>query len=288
MPPVVSVVIVHYNAGDDLRRCLASLDAGIGPISWDGVVVDNASTDGCGELPVSGDRMRTHRNPDNVGFARAVNQGIAKTAGDEVLILNPDCELLPGAVGVLRTELDRYPTCVVAGPRVVDPDGTIQGSARGDPTMFTGLFGRASLLSRLFPRSALADRNVRSRTALETGRSSVGVDWVAGSCMLARRDALETVAGFDERFFLYWEDADLCRRLRVRGGEVRYVPGATVVHNVGRSSRTVPARATRAFHASAYLYYTTHAARSPLNPARWFAKLALRLRCEWRLRRAGG
>ncbi len=287
MPTLVSVVIVNYNAGEDLRRCLASLEEGVGSVPWDGVVIDNASSDGSDELPMPG-KMQMLRNRDNVGFARAVNQGVARTDGDDVMILNPDCELSPGAVAVLRNELHRHPDCVVAGPRVIDPEGTVQGSARGDPTMFTGLFGRASLLTRLFPRSALAMRNVRSRTASATGGLSVGVDWVAGSCMLARRDALAAVGGFDERFFLYWEDADLCRRLRVRGGEIRYVPGATVVHHVGRSSRTAPVLATRAFHASAYLYYVTHVARSPLNPARWLAKLALWLRCAWRLRRARG
>ena len=287
MTPDVSVVIVNYNAGEDLRRCLSSLDSGLQAIAWDGVVVDNASTDKSVDVHTHLGRLSVHRNRENVGFARAVNQGVAMTRGRHVLILNPDCELAPRAISILRAELDRHSDCVIVGPQVVDPDGTIQGSARGDPTMFTGLFGRATLMTRLFPRSLLAKQNVRSHAASETGIASVRVDWVAGSCILARRDALEAVGGFDERFFLYWEDADLCRRLRVGGGYTRYVPGATVIHRVGCSTEKVPEIAIRAFHASAYLYYTTHVARSPFNPARWLAKLALRLRCEWRLRRAG-
>jgi len=284
----VSVIVVNFNAGDDLRRCVASLDTGIGAIPWDGVVIDNASTDGSDEFHPLGQQMRLHRNQENIGFARAVNQGLAATDGDDVLILNPDCELSPGAIGILRAELHRHSDCVVVGPCVTDSDGTLQGSARGDPTMLTGLFGRTTLLTRLFPRSALAERNVRSRSVARADRSSVCVDWVAGSCMLAQRNALKAVGGFDERFFLYWEDADLCRRLRADGGEIRYVPDATIVHYVGHSSRTVPVLATRAFHDSAYLYYSTHVASSPFNPARWFAKFALRARCEWQLRRAGG
>ena len=286
MAPELSVILVNYNTDDDLRRCVASLDAGIGSFEWDGVIIDNASVDGSGEVAGSGARVRLCRNRENVGFARGVNQGLAMTSGRYALVINQDCELLPGAIPTLRVELDRHPDCTIVGPKVVDPDGAIQGSARGDPTMLTGLFGRTSVLTRLFQRSRLAEHNVRRRAA-EAALTSVEVDWVAGSCLLARRDALDAVGGFDERFLLCWEDADLCRRLRARGGGICYVPGAQVVHRVWRSSRTASALAIRAFHASAYLYYITHVARSPLNPARWLANVALRVRCAWCLFRAG-
>ena len=103
-----------------------------------------------------------------------------------------------------------------------------------------------------------------------------------GASLLIRRDAFDQVNGFDERFFLYWEDADLCRRMRARGQTVRYVPGARVVHLGGESSRRAHRFATRAFHRSAYLYYTTHIARSPRSPARWLAWTALTARGWWR------
>jgi GT2 family glycosyltransferase len=105
--------------------------------------------------------------------------------------------------------------------------------------------------------------------------------------MLARRDALLSVNGFDERYFLYWEDADLCRRLRARGHEIRYVPGAVAVHQVGQSSRTARASSIRAFHKSAYLYYATHVATGRFSLKRPIARLLLALRCRWRLRSAG-
>jgi GT2 family glycosyltransferase len=165
----------------------------------------------------------------------------------------------------------------LVGPRVLDPDGALQGSARGDPTLFTGLFGRSSLLSRLLPRAALARANNRAEEAVRSGRPLVPVDWVSGACMLARREALAAVGGFDERYFLYWEDADLCRRLRGRGYEIGYVPGATVVHQVGQSSRHARLRATREFHRSAYRYYATHVASS--GAGRALAWLLLTLRC---------
>jgi GT2 family glycosyltransferase len=102
--------------------------------------------------------------------------------------------------------------------------------------------------------------------------------------MLAQREALSAVHGFDARYFLYWEDADLCRRLRAHGYEVRYAPGATAVHRVGHSSRTARPASIRAFHESAYLYYATHVAPGAYNPKRWIARALLTLRCWWRLR----
>jgi len=104
--------------------------------------------------------------------------------------------------------------------------------------------------------------------------------------MLARTDGLRAAGGFDERYFLYWEDADLCRRLRQAGSHVRYVPAATAVHRVGHSSRTARASSIEAFHASAYLYYATHIAPGTLNPKRLLSRALLACRCWWLLRRA--
>ena len=282
----VSVVIVNYNAGNDLDLCVESLETGLAPMTWNGVIIDNASSDGSAKRHAGSARFVVQTNPTNVGFGRGVNQGVSMTCSRYVLILNPDCVLTPGSVAALRNVLDQDRECVLVGPRVTDRDGTLQGSARGDPAMLTGLFGRATHLTHWFPRSRLAQHNVRSRAQIESGASSGQVDWVAGVCMLTRRDAFEQVGGFDERFFLYWEDADLCRRLRARGGVIRFVSGATVSHRVGRSSRTAEAVAIRSFHDSAYLYYTTHVAPSSLDPARWVAKVALGLRCRWHLSRA--
>ena len=189
----------------------------------------------------------------------------------------------------LIQELNRHPECALVGPRVLEADGTLQGSARGDPSMLTGLFGRATLLTRLLPGTRAARRNVR--TDIEPSGGGVEVDWVSGACMLVRREALAAVGGFDERDFLYWEDADVCRRLRDRGYTVRYVPAATMIHQTGGSSQTVRPLAVRAFHRSAYLYYSTHVARPRLHPARAMAWVLLRARCVWKLasaRFAGG
>jgi hypothetical protein len=274
-----AILIVNFNGGEHLGTCLQSIaeDASEAHV----LVIDNASTDGSDRATKdAGDRVSLHRNTDNVGFARAVNQGLGLIRDPLVLLLNPDCRLQRGALPVLQAELSARPDCAVAGPRILDDDGGTQGSARGDPNLLTGLFGRSSLLTRIFPRSRAARRNVPLEAAV-TGAPAREVDWVSGACMLVRRAALEEVNGFDERYFLYWEDADLCRRLRARGYTVRYVPTATVMHSVGRSSRSARALAIRAFHRSAYTYYTTHVARTRL--ARALAWVLLEGRCRWKL-----
>ncbi len=149
--------------------------------------------------------------------------------------------------------------------------------------MLTGLFGRTTVLRRVLPDLAVSRRNVVSDSAVRNGPAGVTVDWLSGACMLARREALRNVNGFDERYFLYWEDADLCRRLRARGYDVRYVPSGTAIHRVGHSSRSVRASAIRAFHESAYLYYATHVASGAL-PKRWLARMLLTARCWLHLR----
>lgn len=258
-----SVVLVSYNAGSVLREALQSLADDLAGCEWEAVVVDNASSDDSRAVAAGcSPRVRVLANQANVGFARGVNQGVAATSAPLVLIMNPDCRLVAGAFGEMKQELEREAATAIVAPRILNADGTVQGNARGDPDMLTGIFGRTALLRRLLPGLAVSRRNVVD----DADGSARTVDWVSGACMLARRDPLAEVGGFDERYFLYWEDADLCRRLRARGYIVRYAPAATAVHQGGHSSRGVRASAVRAFHDSAYLYYATHVA--PASPAR--------------------
>lgn len=285
--PQIAAILVNYNAGDELRRALQSIADEMHDLPWEAVVVDNASTDGSGAIAREfAPHVSLIENRENVGFGRGANQGISATRAPLVLIMNPDCRLVAGAVATLRAELNTHEYCAIAGPRILNPDGSVQGSARGDPDMFTGLFGRSGSLTRLLPWLPVSRRNVVSDAAIRSGHESVVVDWLSGACMLARRDALHKVHGFDERFFLYWEDADLCKRLRALGYHVRYVPGATAIHRVGHSSKTARAASIRAFHESAYLYYVTHNAPGSLHPKRYVARAILGARCWFQLRGA--
>ena len=284
MPDLVAIV-VNYPAGDERRGALLSVAAECEGIDWEAVVVDNASTDGSATIVSSlSPRVSLISNDVNVGFGRAVNQAVAASTAPLLLLVNPDCQLRPGALPVMRAVLDAEPSCAIVGPRILDPDGSVQGSARGDPDMLTGLFGRTGRLRSHLPLSSAARRNVVVDGAIASGAASVVVDWVSGACMLIRRAALQTVGGFDERYFLYWEDADVCRRLRQHGQQIRYAPGAIAVHTVGRSSRSARASSIRAFHASAYRYYATHVAPGALNPKRPLARALLAVRCWLKLR----
>ncbi len=283
--PRVTAVLVNYNAGAELRRALQSIAVEMGEQPWEAFVVDNASIDGSGAIAGEfAPHARLIANRENVGFARGVNQGLHASSSSRVLIINPDCRLVPGAMAAMMAALEAYPSCAIVGPRILDPDGSVQGSARGDPNMFTGLFGRTTLLRRLLPWLSVSKRNVVSADEAGDGGDSVVVDWLSGACMLARKDALDKVNGFDERYFLYWEDADLCRRLRDVGHHVRYVPGATAIHLVAHSSQRARTVAIKAFHESAYLYYATHVA--PRGFKRILARGLLKARCYMRLRSA--
>ena len=283
----VAVIVVNFNATADARRSVetAAADlAGAGRDDWSAIVVDNASSDGAQATLAGLPRTTVIANPRNVGFGAAVNQAARSVRAELLWVLNPDCEVLPGAFRALADTLARHPDCAIAAPQLLNADGTTQASARGEPGAWTGLFGRHTLLTRFFPNARLARRNLRSADLVASGVESAAVDWVMGAAMLIRRDRFDSVGGFDEGYFLYWEDADLCRRLRDRGHTTRYVPAARVVHAGGASARTQHAEATRAFHRSAYRYYATHVVRSPWHPARWFARVALAARAWWRAR----
>jgi N-acetylglucosaminyl-diphospho-decaprenol L-rhamnosyltransferase len=292
MPPEVTVVIVNYNSGGHLADCLSSIYTGLAGLRWEVVVVDNASGDGSEKaaenaiVPVtrsSGSEtgVRLVRLLANTGFAAAANLGARTGKADRLLLINPDCLVATGFIDPLLRELDASPRCAAVAPCVINEDGSAQGNARGDPTIMTGFFGRTTLLSQLFPSTRLARRNVVLPAM--PGNKAIPVDWVSGSCVLVRREAFDAVGGFDERYFLYWEDADLCRRLRNAGWSICLRRDARVVHVGGRSSRTAKSLAIRAFHRSAYLYYVTYVAPSPWSVRRWLAAALLSARCGIKL-----
>jgi GT2 family glycosyltransferase len=149
----------------------------------------------------------------------------------------------------------------VVGPRVLDGDGKLQLSARREVSLVSGLFGRTSLLTRLFPSSSLVKGQFPAVVAAE---EPVEVDWVSGACMALRRRILDEIGGLDERFFMYFEDADLCRRAREAGWSVFYLPTVRVHHEAGGSSKSRP-KAVWRLHKSAFLYHRKHGRHGPLG-----------------------
>ena len=253
--PRVSAVVVSFNAREDLRRCLASLEANV-RLPLEVLVVDNASADGSAEaVRREFPNARLIENPTNRGYGAANNQGFRATTGPHVLVLNSDAEVTSGAVEALSALLDGRPEVGVAGPLTRGPDGSVQVSFGPD------LRPLAEWRQRRRVRGVRERRPEALRDVEALALRQHETDWVSGSCFLARRAALGAVGGFDEGFFLYEEDADLCRRLRQAGWRVVHTPAAEVRHALGRSMAQAPARAALEYHRSHLRYYRKHNGR---------------------------
>ena len=224
---------------------------------------------------------------DNRGFAAGVNLAARASRAPVIVLLNPDAVVEGPLPSVLASCLDADPTIGVVGPRVLNADGTVQESARRFPGASTALGGRSTWLTRHFPNNPFTRWNLRTREAERDGHATV--DWLAGSCFATRRTVFDAVGGLDEGFFMYWEDADFCRRVGATGVRCVYAPAVTVRHTGGVSSAQNVGPSIRAFHRSAFRLYWKHAGWTRvLAPVVW---LGLRLRGEirvWAAQVAGG
>ena len=256
----LTILIVGYRAYEELDRCLASIRAHEpeAPV----VVVDHDADEPSGRaLAARYPRMTYLPSAANDGFAAGVNTAARHVPSGHLLLLNPDCVLGGPVVRQLEAVLDAHPGAGVIGGVLVEPGGALQRSARRFPDVTTAFAGRTSWLSRHLPGNVLSRRNLSARPSAPTV-----VDWVTGAFALIRRETFDAIGGFDPAFFLYWEDADFCRRARAVGWTTMYAPTAAVVHGTARSSAFVPVRALFAFHRSAWLYYWNHGS--------WLARLA--------------
>jgi N-acetylglucosaminyl-diphospho-decaprenol L-rhamnosyltransferase len=260
----LSIILVSYRSREPLLACLGALraDAAAAGLRLEIVVVDNDSRDGTLEaLAAAFPEVRVIANGENVGYARAVNQGLAATAAPFALVLNPDCEIHPGALRALLAHAAAHPRAGIAGPRILNPDGTLEFSARAFPGPLTFLFNRYSLLTRLFPGNRFSRRYLLTDWDHASVRE---VDWISGACMLARRAAVEQVGGMDEAFFMFNEDVDWCRRMKQAGWAVTFEPAAVVVHHIGASRSRVAARVIWGRHLGMIHYFHKHHPTSPL------------------------
>jgi GT2 family glycosyltransferase len=247
----LSISIVSYRTLALLRRCLSALDAERAQLDIDVTVVDNASGDGSSEM-VSTEFawVRLIRNDRNLGFGAAHNQAMRGAGGRYLLVLNSDAVPLPGALRTLFDFLETHPGIAVAGPKLRYPDGTVQPSRRRFPRLAT-LFLESTQLQRLSSNNAVLRRYF---VADRSDDDPQEVDWLVGACLCVRAAAVSNVGLFDERFFMYSEELDWCRRFRAAGWSIAYVPSAEVLHLEGASSRQDLAARDRLFQASKLRY----------------------------------
>ena len=251
----VSAVIVNWNTRDYLRECLQSLEqTAIGEL-LETIVVDNASGDGSADMVAREfPGVTLIRSSRNLFYAAGNNLGVAEASGEYLLILNPDTEALGDAVAQLRGFLDEHPEASAVAPRLVHPDGSAQSSVRLFPTPLNVLI-EVTRLSRLAPRS-------RVLGAYRMGwwdQSEVReVDQPMTSCLLVRRSKWEALRGMDEGFPMFFNDVDLCYRLKQSGGSLYFLPTARVLHHVGASTRQVKREMIVASHRGLERFYRKH------------------------------
>lgn len=274
----VDVVIVSYRCRELVHRTIAAL-----PAAGEGLVlsvhlVDNASGDGTVEwVRARFPWVDVVANRANEGFAAASNAGLRRGRGRHVLLLNPDTWAAPGSLATLVAFADAHPQAGVVAPRLVHPDGSDQRTARSFPTPAAAVFGRRSPLTRLFPANRWSAAYLAAGRQATTG--PFRVDWVSGAAMLVPRAVVDRVGALDDGFFLFWEDADWCRRIADAGLQVWCEPAARVVHDEGGTRGHGWSTATiRSFHRGAYRYWVKHHAPSPWDPRRWLAAVALAVR----------
>ncbi len=235
-PIDVSVVIVTYRCRDEARECLASLYRATTEASFEVVVLDNASNDGTVEMVAAEfPEVRVVALDENVGFAAGVNRAAEEAAGEFVLLLNPDTVVHPGAIERLVGFARERPQHGIYGGRTLDPDGSVNpGSCWGRPTVWS-LTCFATMLSTVFKQSPLFDPESLGRWQRDSVRE---VDIVTGCLLLAERRVWLELGGFDARFFMYGEDADLALRAARLGYRPIITPDAVITHEIGVSSET--------------------------------------------------
>jgi len=279
----VGIVSVTYRGGDRPQAWARALrqaidDAAEADVLVQVVAVDNASGDGTARrLTDAAPWVDVVELPSNVGFAAGCNAGVRRLESpDLVILLNPDVQLARSFLRVLATL--PWPADVAArGPLIYELGGGVEQSARGFPRAATAVLGRTSLLARMNPRGRAISRELRA----DPDAGTTSADWVSGACLVTTRAVLGEVGELDEGYFMYWEDADWCRRAADRGLRVLYEPSLVARHDQGASSSSRRAATTVAFHRSALRYWRRHLARSSLSTV--MAATALSLRCAIKL-----
>jgi N-acetylglucosaminyl-diphospho-decaprenol L-rhamnosyltransferase len=276
----LAVVVVNHDAGEALGTFLQSLRL---QNVTEVIVVDNASSDGSSDGVETDPGVRVVRTGANLGYGAGANRGLAATEAEFVLISNPDVAVHPGALTTLMAAFGDDPTLAIAGPRILSVDGARYPSARRFPSIavaaghtLLGLlapqnrFSRRYRMAELDPATSAAgpvstpagpDGGGRDQAVAGNGLSDQGVpghgvavDWVSGACFMARHRALKDLGGFDESYFMYLEDTDLCWRAHRAGWGVAYVPSAAVTHLQGLSTARRPYRMLLAHHRSAFRF----------------------------------
>jgi GT2 family glycosyltransferase len=227
----LSIVIVNFNTGKFISRCLDFIRKNPPKCSYEIFVVDNNSKDNSVEIIKNHyPEVKLIQNSMNLGFSYANNQAIVRSKGRYILVLNPDTIVTRGAFDSMVRFMDAHPETGVGGAKILNFNGSIQYSCRRFPTLIFVFFGRQSVIIRFLPTNRISKKYLMMD---EDYSKSMEVDWVFGACMILRRKALEDVGVFDEDYFIFVEDTDLCYRMRKKGWKVHFISDAVIFHHLG-------------------------------------------------------
>jgi len=267
----LSIIIVNWNTKEYLLHCIDSILQKKGSIPMEIIVIDNGSRDRSGEeVKRQFPGLRLIENGRNLGFAKAVNQGLRVSSGRYLLLLNPDTQLREGAIENLVSFMESHAEAGVAGAQLLKGDGSKQNSIANFPSLTTELLNK-NLLRRLFPKKFPGKE--------KDYPEPIEVDSVIGACMMVRRDVLDQVGLLDEDYFLFLEETDWCYRIKRTGWRIYHVPQAEVYHFQGKSAEAVKKEARVEFYRSRYHFFKKN--RGQLQ---WFfllMGLIVRLGVQW-------
>lgn len=285
----LSICLVSLNALAYLEPLMASIQKHTHGLSYEMIVVDNASTDGTVDwISQQHPEITLIRNQANLGFTRGNNQAMALAKGDFLLLLNPDTLLSEDCFGPQVDFLKENPDVGITIPKVLNSDGSFQQQSRRGDARPIEVFGYFLKLGKLFPKSKALNGYLQSWLPVD---EVAEVKAVSGSCMFIRREVYEKIGGLDERFFAYQEDSDYCMRARQAGWKVMYVPLSSIIHYAGEGgSKTNPYHSIFQWHRSYYLYYRKHFATEHFFLFNWFYYLVMvaKLLFAWLMRLVRG
>ncbi|MFZ5801278.1 MAG: glycosyltransferase family 2 protein [Candidatus Omnitrophota bacterium] len=254
----LSIIIVNHHGAAYLKDCLRSIYSQAPALDFETLVIDNHSQDQS-RLMLKRDfpQVKTIFNQNNLGFAKAVNQGLRVAQGEYLLLLNNDTTVLPQSLEQLADFMDSTPQALAAGGKVLNPDGSLQYSCRRFPGIWTSLFNRRAIFTRLFGKNRFSTGYLMSDWDHNEARV---IDWVSACYLIMRRQAIEKVGLFDERFFMYCEDVDWCLRAKKLGFKIYYCPQAPVIHATQGYGKNLLLKIF-SHHQSMFYYYRKHLSR---------------------------
>jgi len=280
--PLVSIIVVHFNTPDLLQKCLQSVFRYPPSDPFEVFVVDNGSSNGSPIMVKrSFPQIRLVANITNLGFAVANNLAFHEARGEYCLLLNSDTEVTPRAIDTLVEFLRSHGQAGIVGGKLLNPDGSVQPSCRPFPTFRRCLSSCRSPLGILFPKNRLTRRYLTPSGNYETIQK---VDSVAAAFALIRKKTLNEVGVFDEQFFMFLEDTDLCFRMSRAGWEVYFDPESTVYHRWGGTASMMPYRMILEHNRSMWKFFCKHRHANPVSRAVLAAGFGANVLVSWTLR----